>query len=304
MIEQLGLTEEFTVQLDHRAIARNYLEQTKGIGSPSVTSISGGKSSAYMALRYPTDYYVFAVVLTDDPACQIQDKGLLKAIREKCPDFNGSRELDQTLINVLRLEQELGRQIDWVWGKSFDQVIAEHKFLPNSQMRFCTEDMKLEPIFKWALSKFPGEIIEMNIGFRADETNRVLKMLGAKQVKGGWDWANLGKCEPVPNSKRKVEWRFRQAPMWMDGIDSEYVKAFWRRKGWIFPDVSNCDYCLFHRPEEHRNQHQQHPDRAKWWIDQERRINATFRKGVALEQILYGSACPLFEEDQPCSCTD
>jgi len=39
----------------------------------SITSISGGKSSAWMALSYPTDLYIFACVLIEDAACAPKD---------------------------------------------------------------------------------------------------------------------------------------------------------------------------------------------------------------------------------------
>lgn len=57
----------------------------------------------------------------------IQDKGLLRAIRAKIPSFEGSRELDLTLANVLRLEQKLGKEIHWVHGPTFDDLIKKEK---------------------------------------------------------------------------------------------------------------------------------------------------------------------------------
>lgn len=38
--------------------------QIRNLNLQTITSISGGKPSAYMALHYPTDLYVFACVLT------------------------------------------------------------------------------------------------------------------------------------------------------------------------------------------------------------------------------------------------
>ena len=50
----------------------------------SVSSVSGGKTSAYMALHYPTDKYVFAVVKTLDKNAIPKDKGLLN---QKTKDY-------------------------------------------------------------------------------------------------------------------------------------------------------------------------------------------------------------------------
>jgi hypothetical protein len=251
---------------------------TDGLADASVTSVSGGRSSAYMAIHYPTDFYVFAVVLTKDPAAKIKDAGLLRAIREKCPEFEGSRELDQTLINMLWLEQELGKEITWVWGKPFDDVIRDRKALPNERMRFCTVEAKLVPIYQWVEQTFdlPDETPQMHLGFRADEPRRVFKAIGGKEIKGGWDWEKLGGCEQIPGKTRRKEWRYVQCPMWSDGIMKHDVHTYWERRGILFPEVSNCDYCPFHRQTEHRSQYALHPERASWWIAQELSVGSTF----------------------------
>jgi hypothetical protein len=309
-----------------RAIAQ--LNALKSTTTKTVTSVSGGKSSAYMAVHYPADYLVFAVVLTEDPACEIKDKGLLEAVRSKCPDFQGSRELDLTLENVLRLEQLLGQEIHWVWGKTYDRLIRERVMLPNKAMRFCTEELKIRPIFEWTFKHLAGEYseclerfvpdpIQMNIGFRAEE-RRVYKMLGANPVKGGWDWSKSG-CEGFKASLRcdiagqysgnhrwieNYEWRFRQAPMFIDGVRDRHVKSFWRNKGWEFPEISNCDFCMFHTPKEIQRQRELYPDRAQWGIRKEAEIGATFNKDASLQEIFDGKPTPLFDVDKCTGCTD
>ena len=110
---------------DPDTIAKSFLESTKGIGAPTITSLSGGRTSAWMALNYPTDYYVFALVRTDDPGHIPQDAGLVSAVRKKCPDFVGSLELPDTLRCVLELEQAIGKEIKWVWGEAFEEVVTQ-----------------------------------------------------------------------------------------------------------------------------------------------------------------------------------
>jgi len=316
-----------------RQIAVDYLNATKGVGTAIVASISGGRSSAYMAVHYPADYYVFAVVLTEDPNCRIQDKGLLRAVQEKCPVFQGSRELDQTLLNVLRLEQLIGKEITWVWGKTYDRLIRNRSMIPNQAMRFCTEELKVYPIFNYTFSRvlsgeydsekemFVCDPIEMQIGFRADEPHRVYKMLGARWGEDGcWDWSRLGSCENFQASLKcdiagqfagkhrwaeKYEWRFRQAPMFLEGTTKQVVNRYWEKKGWEFPEISNCDQCFFHTSAEKRRQHQLHPERTSWWIDQEVKIGNTFDKRGSLSEILFGDPIPLFDDEQEsCACTD
>jgi hypothetical protein len=321
---------------DNDAIALSILENTK-LGEETVSSLSGGKTSSYMALKFPTKHYIFAVVLTDDPRCQIKDKGLLAAIQAKCPCFKGSRELDQTLINILRLEQELGSPIQWVWGNTYDQVVAFKKGLPNKFVRYCTTELKIKPIFTWCynnllLPKFSitGEIkevspIQMNIGFRKDESSRVYKMLGAKLRNKEWDWSQAGGCEPTNffsnrcdiagkfkgehRHIKSLEWRFKQAPLWEHGIKNHEIRTFWEQKGWVFPDVSNCDFCFFHTRNEHLKQFSQHPERAEWWIEAEKFTGHTFLKNTPIEEILDTENTLSFEyeneyENLHCACTD
>lgn len=305
--KQFSLIGEPTEIIDPDVIARGFLEQTRGIGSPTVTSLSGGRTSAWMAINYPTDYYVFALVRTDHPSHIPSDPGLVRDVREKCPVFTGSLELPDTLRCVLELEQKLGKQIDWVWADlTFEQLVSRKNYLPNSATRFCTQFLKYVPIFDWSLSLLPSQIVEMNLGFRADEPNRVYKMIGGKRIKGkGWDFSGLGTCEDHPKNRKKIEWRFRQAPLYLDGIKKYHIHS----DPWIlskpFPEISNCSHCFFHTPIEHRKQHIKHPECASFWTDLESSTGNTFVNGVSLNEILQGSANPLFDfEDSSCSCTD
>ena len=46
----------------------------------TITSISGGKTSAYLAKHYPTDYNIFALVRIEDSRCTPKDKTLVQKI--------------------------------------------------------------------------------------------------------------------------------------------------------------------------------------------------------------------------------
>lgn len=332
MKTQLGILKLSDPKVDDEEIALSMLSASKDIGGKTVHSISGGRSSAYMAMHYPADHLVFALVLTEDPACRIQDKGLLSAIRQKCPEFEGSRELDMTLLNVLRLEQELGKEIRWCYGVNYDQLIRERKMLPNQAMRFCTKEMKVMPIFSEvfaniltgeyseSLKRFIADPIQMSIGFRYDEAPRVYKMLGAERTNNKWDWSAAGACEKFKVSLecdiegkfkkqhrwiKNYEWRIRQAPMFVDRITRAHVNKYWEKKGWNFPEISNCDFCFFHTAEQMREQKRLYPDRAEWGLRKEAETGATFNKKASMREIFDGapvSSMPLFNNE--CACTD
>lgn len=318
--------------IDDKQKAIELLQLQQGIAKYTITSVSGGKTSAYMAIHYPTDYYIFACVLTEDPNCHIKDKGLLRQIQNKLPQFEGSRELDLTLINVLRLEQELGQEIIWVAGDNYDEIIRHKKALPNNRQRFCTELTKIKPIFEWCymnlleptFHRVTGSIksylpVEMNIGFRADEFKRVFKALNVNwnsDIKQ-YNWSESGSCErwkqplscdiqgQFKDRHRYVdfdEWRVRQFPLFEDNVYKEDVVKYWIKKGWKFPDISNCDYCFFHTKHEIEKQLLNHPERFNWWCDKEKENGYTFKNKQ--NYLSFINTDNNVEEEFDCNCTD
>lgn len=293
----------------------------------TINSVSGGKSSAYMALHYPADLSVFAAVLTDDPACVIADSALRSYAQSKIPWFDwergGCRELDLTLLNLQKLEQEMGREIRWVAAPfSFDDMIrgdidppvarcfARSKtasaMLPNRRARFCTQALKLYPIFWECYLKGDSDPCLMNIGFRWDERQRVER----------WECKDdridtPTHCDITGQFKDKhrhasIEWRIPQFPMYQDRVDRAAVVSFWSCKGWEWPAVSNCDFCFFHRQSEHQHQALHHPERAQWWEQMEQETIATFGDRP-LHDLIDPAQGDLFGADLgqfSCICTD
>ena len=49
----------------------------------TINSVSGGKTSAYIAANYPADYNVFALVRTSDKNCLFPDKKLRQIVSDK-----------------------------------------------------------------------------------------------------------------------------------------------------------------------------------------------------------------------------
>jgi hypothetical protein len=317
--------------------ADQILSNTKGLAACTVSSISGGRTSAYMALKYPTDVNLFAVVLTDDPFSVPRDKGLTQEMQIRIPHFIASRELDNTLKSVLLLEQKLGKEIKFLAAdRTFDKIVKDYQALPNRRTRFCTIEMKIKPIFEWCyLNLLKPQVntdnslsiqtpVEMNIGFRFDERQRVFKNLGAKYNKNieGLDWSDSGGCEPIEFSHKcditgqfkgkhrwvkSADWRFKQFPLYTDRVVKDDILNFWRNyPEFKFPEVSNCDYCFFHRAEELEKQFKENPARYFWWSRKEVEIGKTFG------DVQIGQRFPVkgkdigedVETQESCSCTD
>lgn len=102
------------------------------------------------------------------------DKKLRQEVSDRIgKEFIGTLEEDTIIYTMLDLEQFIGSKIDWVSGKTFDEIINRKgkKYLPNATQRFCTTEMKMQPLFDWWKENI-NEIVEMRIGFRANETRR------------------------------------------------------------------------------------------------------------------------------------
>ncbi len=87
----------------------------------TVTSISGGKTSAYIAANYPSDALVFSLVRTNDKKLLFKDSGVRKMVSDRIGcEFIGTLEYDTIVYTMLDLEQFLGKRIDWVTGLPFE----------------------------------------------------------------------------------------------------------------------------------------------------------------------------------------
>lgn len=118
----------------------------------TLNSLSGGKTSSYIAVNYPSDYNVFALVTTRDKSCMFPDKQLRQKVSDKLnKEFIGTLEDDIIIHTMFDLEQYIGREINWVSGEYFDDIIikGKNRYLPNVTQRFCTTELKLKPIYSW-----------------------------------------------------------------------------------------------------------------------------------------------------------
>jgi len=67
----------------------------------TVNSISGGKTSAYIAANYKADYNVFSLVRTDDKNCNYTDAKVRQLVSDKLgTEFIGTLE-DDVIINTI-----------------------------------------------------------------------------------------------------------------------------------------------------------------------------------------------------------
>lgn len=269
----------------------------------TVNSLSGGQTSSYIAANYPADYNVFALVTTLDKRCLYPDNKIRQIVSDKIgKEFIGTLEDDLIITTILDLEQFIGKQIDWVAGKSFDEIIirGDKKYLPNVTQRFCTTEMKLEPIFKWWQKNFK-EPIKMRIGFRANEQKRAHNMLAKTNEKGLSEFKTIIGKRKSQNKWGYIPWQKPVFPLIKDGVFKDQIISYWENKPVRFAYMNNCIGC-FHRNEVLlKFMSQKHPTKYNWFIEAEQETGynvRTFKNGITYEKIKNSlKQTNLFEDD-------
>ena len=140
-------------------------------------------------------------------------------------------------------------------GEPFEMLIRAHQMLPNAHKRMCTADLKVETAARFARVKLgwwrprPHSIL----GIRYDEPKRWAKAI--------WE-----QCRTV-------------YPLVLDHVTEDDVKRFWAGQPFdlgINRDLGNCDLCFMKGRWKLMRLITQYPERAEWWIEQER-----YRRSVA-----------------------
>ena len=215
----------------------------------TVTSISGGKTSAYLAANYHSDYLVFSLVRTLDDRVKFKDREIAKIVSDKInDDFVGTLEDDKIIYTILDLEQYLGKNINWVSGITFDEVINGKYggWLPSKLRRYCTTELKVRPIFHWWHENI-GEPVIMNIGYRASENSRAERMREKLNKNGLQEFkATFEKGKTGRNKWVTIEWRKPNFPLIDDFLFKQDIENFWKDKPVRFAQYNNCMGC-FHR---------------------------------------------------------
>lgn len=269
----------------------------------TVNSLSGGKTSSYIAANYPADYNVFALVRTNDKKCLFPDAKIRQIVSDKIgTEFIGTLEMDEIIYTMLDLEQFIGKEIIWLSQKTFDEVIASYKmannsfYLPNQMTRYCTTDLKIKPIAQWCYEN-TGLPIEMRIGFRANEISRANKMI-ERQINGIENFKFKVGEKNGRNKWQDLPYRMVRFPLIEDVIFKDTIENFWQGKPVRFAQRNNCVGC-FHRNELLLNYLSVHQEnKFNWFIDQEQKNGNTFKKGITYEKIKnHKLQLELFEDD-------
>jgi len=264
----------------------------------TINSLSGGKTSSYLAVKYPANYNIFALVRTNDKSCLFPDAKIRQVVSNRIGhEFIGTLEEDEIIYTMLDLEQYIGKEIIWLSDTTFEDIIVKAGgYLPNIMTRYCTSKMKVEPIAQWCYdnTKLP---VEMRIGFRANEINRATRML-EKQQNGIENFKFKIGEKNARNQWKELPYRKVRFPLIEDRIFKDTIELYWQNKPVRFAKRNNCVGC-FHRNELLLN-HLSHSQENKfdWFMNQEKLNGNTFKNGITYKKIKsYKLQLDLFEKD-------
>jgi hypothetical protein len=252
----------------------------------TINSLSGGKTSSYLAVNYPADYEIFSLVRIDAEYCKPKDESIVRYVSEKLSiDFIATAESDKTLYVMRDLEQMIGKEIIWVTGKSFDEQIDKKGMLFNLTMRYCTTDSKIIPIgdyiVKNILPKHNNEPVFMNQGIRYDEHERAKKGINR-------EYRNKFIVSKSANGRNKWQeffWAVANYPLIYDRVTHPKIQKFWIDKKIDFPEDSNCVGCFWKDVQQLRKNWDEDPNKMRWFSEQEKRKNHFFKPNINYEQI-------------------
>ena len=270
----------------------------------TVNSLSGGKTSSYIAANYPADYDVFALVRIEHEASKFPDKKIRQEVEDRIQaPFIATAEDDMIIYTMLDLEQYIGRKITWVTGKTFDKIILRKgkKYLPNVTQRFCTTEMKLESNLQLVAKLMIIQPIQTRIGYRANEQRRAKKMYERLNEYGLLTHKIIVGKRKTQNKWAEIGWQKPVFPLIDDNIYKDNVEQFWIGKEVRFAYMNNCIGC-FHRNEVLlKLMSDKHPSKFNWFVEAEQETGhhiRTFKNGVTYEQIRNSfKQVNMFEDD-------
>ena len=179
------------------------------------------------------------------------------------------KELDETYEHMSRIEAYLGKEITRLQSgldeRGFDHYLKLYGgYLPSSQMRWCTKNLKIKPFERY----IGDELAYLYIGIRADEHRE-------------------GYISTKPNL-------IPIYPFKEDGIVKDDVIRILEDSGVGLPDYykwrsrSGCYFCFFQRKSEWVGLFENHPDlfeEAKTYEKEEE--GYTWQQGESLSELIH-----------------
>jgi len=264
------------------------------IDTPAYISFSGGRTSGYMLRRVldanggmlpPDVHVVFANTGCEMPAT-------LDFVRDVATQWNIPIAWVEYRLN--QADEPTYAAVDYASasreGEPFalyldhvERVTAakgEKPYLPGPGNRFCTTELKIRVMKKWMMDR-GFEHWTSIVGIRYDEPAR---------------WRKVDRT--VPRERWELDFPLVDAK-----VTVRDVRAFWRVQDFdlgIKGDYEgNCDACHLKRPWKVAQIFKDHPERAEFWAERERRSGKLFRpRGPSIPQLVALSRLPIVRDKQ------
>jgi hypothetical protein len=252
-----------------------------------------------MAAHFVADFDVFVAVCSENPKTTPKDAGLLREIRNKLSkftqyeEFAGSPEDANTFRVVLDLEQMIGREIIWLRGESFEELVRQKSLLPNMKRRICTSELKMQPIARFIYEATGGGKVYNRVGIRIDESRRI-KSEGFRTQTIDIPISTEGK-----RKKWLKEYEFAEAsyPLVFDDngslqtVKKAVIYQWASESGLIFPESSNCQFCFNKSVLELLENQQSNPlifeagAEMEEWLSKKKGRTCTMKKDLPLSRL-------------------
>lgn len=266
----------------------------------TINSLSGGKTSSYIAANYPADYDVFSLVRVEDTNCKFKDEKVRQLVEDRIQaPFIGTAEMDAIVYTMLDLEQYIGRPITWITGPTFEQVIKNKGgYLPNKITRYCTTELKTIPIAEWRYKNIEGPAA-MRFGYRANEKGRASRMLEKTNANGMTEVKiKVGKLKDGRNKWKAIEYCKPEFPLIEANLFKDSIEQYWLGKEVRFAYMNNCVGCWWRSPLLLKKMHQKDPSKIELFADLEKEYGNTFRSDVTYSEVIkWRPQIELFDEE-------
>ena len=134
-------------------------------------------------------------------------------------------------------------------GEPFDNLINYAKRVPNVYQRFCTQQLKVKTVRRYIVRELGWKKWSTAIGIRSDERHR----------------------EKYKNDSKETEWY----PIIPENISQRDILNFWKKQSFdlrVTKGFGNCDGCFLKSEKTLAVLWRMHPERAKWWANQEQKV--------------------------------
>lgn len=256
----------------------------------TVNSLSGGKTSSYLAYHFPADLEIFSLVCIDSHnAGKRLDKKLVQMANDRLQkycshqkEFVATSEDPIILKTMFDLEQIIGREIVWLRGIGWEQMLEVKQAIPNISKRFCTTILKMQPIFEF-LFMYYSLPVKMRVGYRYDEIERMERFTNT--------WKYSTHCEYRTKSDtwihrwKELLWRIGDFVLIDNKVNHKQIIDFWKPFNIEFSLDSNCQNCFWKEAQQLRKNFDINPEIMYWSAIQEDLYGYTFKEKSSLLEI-------------------